>query len=222
MSKTKFKVGDRVKVVKITGSQDKAEHVGKTLTVSFVLGDAGYKYSLKGSNGLSSGWYYSDEELELAKEERTYTGIELLQAIKDGAFKDGDRFKVYLKGFKVDVATISLSSIYDLTIKSEKKLNSRLMLSDIFNCKFTPIKKEPINLAPENKSINVNLTTVIKGEALLKDNTITVILNDGSIGTSKCNPEDKFNEDLGLKIATTRAIKNQADKALKKLIDSIE
>lgn len=222
MSKPKFKVGDRVKVVKITGSQDKAEHVGKTLTVSFILGDAGYKYSLKGSNGLSSGWYYSDEELELAKEDRTYTGIELLQAIKDGAFKDGDKFEVITThNDEVACVTKLVDGVLELK-ETGYSVGSDILLA--YN--FRPIKKEPINLALENESLSMKMPIeilgvmdMIKVDVKYEDNKTTVALPSGIKGVAKCCPEDKFNRNKGTRLAFSRAVKKQLIKDMDKVID---
>ena len=134
MSKAKFKVGDRVEIVKIIGSPEKKEYIGKTFEISSYDGMK-YGYYLKGLDGVNHGWCYSDEELELITENCTYTGIELLQAIKDGVFKDGDKFKVYLNGTNVDEAEI-LGIGYKLQIKSDWLPKGNFSLDDMLNCVF--------------------------------------------------------------------------------------
>ena len=222
MSKSKFKVGDRVKVVKITGSTDKTKHMGKKFTVSFTCGADGYKYSLKDSNGLSNGWYYSDEELELVtsyEELGTYTGIELLQAIQDGVFKDGDGLEVLYNGKHMDRAKVTKCGSGSTIRYEGGDIHGNVVGTQVIINKhvtFKPIKKEPINIAKENKMLDVKIPVEILGgkelinaKVTINGNKIVVKLPSGIKGVASCCPEDKFDERKGIRLASVRAIKKQ-------------
>lgn len=206
MGKSKFKVGDKVK---IKGKNDTYEIASVREYFYFGKPTDTCICDLKGT--LFS---VLQDDLELL-EPRTYTGIELLQAIKDRELKDGDKFEVYLNGTYVDEAKI-LDNGYRLRIKSMFLLKGDLSLSDILDCEFKPIKKEPINTAKANKVLNIKIPVDILGKrelidarVIIKDNKIVVKFLSGIKGVASCCPEDKFDEQKGIKIASARAIKKQ-------------
>lgn len=49
-------------------------------------------------------------------------------------------------------------------------------------------------------------------------NATIVILDDGSKGVARCNPDDTYNKTIGIKIAYTRAKIKSLEKQLKKLV----
>lgn len=54
-------------------------------------------------------------------------------------------------------------------------------------------------------------------KVIINGRVTVVILDDGSKGRAKCNPEDVFNELIGIKIAYTRAKIKSLKKQLKQL-----
>lgn len=208
MNKSKFKVGDRVQVIKsITGKHSKLKNIGQIFKVTSRFG-AGYCYTLDGDTENC----YAEEELELVTDNRTYTGIELLQAIKDGVFKDGDEFEV-VTTHKDEV--VCVAKLVDGVL--ELKETGYSVGSDIILAyNFKPIKKEPINIAKENKVLDVKIPVEILGrkelinaKVIINGNKIVVKFPSGIKGVASCCPEDKFDEQKGIKIASARAIKKQ-------------
>ncbi|MFC0903736.1 hypothetical protein ACFHWD_03410 [Clostridium sp. MT-14] len=58
-----------------------------------------------------------------------------------------------------------------------------------------------------------------KSEKIIhSDNRTIVILNDGSKGIAKCNPDDEYNKTKGIKIAYIRAKIKSLNKELKNLV----
>lgn len=62
----KFKMGDKVKIIKVTGSLEKSEFIGKVCEINYIASLANFEYPnyLEGIEEYS----FSDDELELANE----------------------------------------------------------------------------------------------------------------------------------------------------------
>ena len=219
MSESKFKVGDKV-MIKSTKKQGVITScTPRYFNTIFV----DYMYS------IDTATHYSYRETALELVDRTYTGIELLQAIKDGVFKNGDGLEVLYNGKLMDKAKV-IKCGSGSTIKYEggdihgKVVGIQIIINKYVT--FKPIKEEPINIALENESLSMKMSIEILGvmdmievDVRYEANKTTVTLASGIKGVAKCCPEDKFNRNKGTRLALSRAIKKQLIKDMDKIID---
>ena len=219
MSKPKFKVGDRV-IIKNTRNRGRIiSCTSRYINTSFV----DFIYS------IDTDRYHSYRENELELVNCIYTGIELLQAIKDGVFKDGDEFNILHKDKFMDKVRVAKYG-GGLTLRYEGGDTHGIVvgIQVITNnhVLFTPIKKEPINIVKANHSTSAEMpieimgvTDIIKVNVRYKDNKTTVTLPSGVRGVAKCCTEDKFDMLKGARLAFSRAIKKQLIKDIDKVIE---
>ena len=145
-------------------------------------------------------------------------------------FKDGDEFETTLTSNKNDgygVVAVCKNRFGYYILAWRNRVDD-VTVDYILNFTFTPIKKDPINIAKVDKVLDAEIPVTILGrkelvnaKVTINGNKIVVKFPSGIKGVASCCPEDKFDEQKGIKIASARAIKKQIIRDLDKGIEEL-
>ena len=218
---SKFKVGDRVKIVK---SLVISSLVGNYATISRMYYEEGWKeahiYKLDNLSKVQYGnpvFWFNEDDLELATAEKKE------EPVKEAfGFKHGDL--VVTHDLPTGVSSLTACRVVGYT----KNSHIQYMIIEIPNCesalsigKETAVQWEHLS---GNKYWYVepkHLTTISPSEISqtivsheIVGNTTYVTLSNGNKGIARCNPDDKFDAYIGLKLAAERAYDVKSEQEL--------